>query len=174
MIELLRSRRSIRKYQNRPIEPEKVEIIKEALLRSPSSRSINSWEFVFVSAPEVLQQLAQCKPHGASFLSQAPLAIVVLGDESKSDVWIEDCSIASLVGHLVAHSVGLGSCWIQIRLRPNPREKTAQQFIQKLLDVPPRLQVEAILAVGYAAEDKPAHPSGSLLYEKIHTDGYGR
>jgi len=54
MIELLRKRRSIRVYEDRKIEPEKIEILKEALLRSPSSRNINPWEFIFVDDKELL------------------------------------------------------------------------------------------------------------------------
>ena len=59
MIELLRKRRSIRKYTDKAIEPEKIEILKEAVLRSPSSRSFDPWEFIFVDDRELLNQLAR-------------------------------------------------------------------------------------------------------------------
>ncbi len=52
MIELLRARRSIRRYTDRRIEPEKIEILKEAVLRAPSSRNIDPWEFIFVDERE--------------------------------------------------------------------------------------------------------------------------
>ena len=108
MIEILRSRRSIRKYEKRPIDERSLEILKEALLRCPSSRGINPWTFIFVDEVDLLAELSQAKEHGSGFLKNAALAIVVCGDESESDVWVEDCSIAAIVAHLTAHSLGSG------------------------------------------------------------------
>ena len=50
-------------------------------------------------------------------LETAPLAVVICADETLNDAWIEDCSIASILLQLTAQSIGLGSCWIQIRNR---------------------------------------------------------
>ena len=105
MIEILRTRRSIRKYENKAIDGGSVDILKEALLRCPSSRGINPWTFIFVDEPELLQQLSQAKEQGSAFLKDAALGIVVCGDETKSDAWVEDCSIASIVVQLAAHSL---------------------------------------------------------------------
>ena len=123
MINLLRKRRSIRVYEDRKIELEKIEILKEAILRSPSSRNINPWEFIFVDDKELLIKLSKAKEHGSEFLESAALGIVVCGNEKKSDVWIEDCSIASILVQMVAQSLGLGSCWIQIRNRMHNKER---------------------------------------------------
>jgi nitroreductase len=167
MIELLRSRRSIRKYEDRPIEPEKVDLLNEALLRAPSSRGLNPWEFVFVDDREALGKLARSKPHGASFLREAALGIVVCGDSNTSDTWIEDCSIASILVQMVAQSIGLGSCWIQIRLRPHDDEHTAEQYVQNLLRIPQHMRVESIIAIGYPAENKEPIPGQDLKHNKI-------
>ncbi len=123
MIEILRTRRSIRKYEKKPVDEGLVAVLKEALLRCPSSRGINPWTFVFVDEAGVIDKLSRSKEYGSEFLKGAPLAIVVCGDETKSDVWVEDCSIASIVAHLTAHSLGLGSCWIQIRNRDHSAAK---------------------------------------------------
>ena len=168
MIELLRTRRSIRRFQARLIEPEKLAVLKESVLRSPSSRGFNPWEFVFVDDGELLEKLAACKPHGASFLKGCPLGIVIVGDEKKSDVWVEDCSIAALIAHLTAHSLGLGSCWVQIRKRMHRDEVSAEKYVQDLLGIPSHLRLQAIVAVGYPAEEKEGHPQGSLDFGKIH------
>lgn len=55
MLDILRKRRSIRKYQDRPVEPGKIEMLKEGLLRSPSAKNLKSWEFVFVKNPETIK-----------------------------------------------------------------------------------------------------------------------
>ncbi|UCD50840.1 MAG: nitroreductase family protein [Phycisphaerales bacterium] len=172
MIELLRQRRSIRRYLDRPIEPEKVELLKEAVLRAPSSRNIDPWEFVFVDERVSLERLARCKPHGASFLAQAALGIVVCGDSTASDVWIEDCSIASILVQMTAQSLGLGSCWIQVRNRTHDDQKSAGQYVQDLLGIPEHLKVESIVAMGYPAETREPVPRERLKVTKVRTGTY--
>jgi nitroreductase len=172
MIELLRKRRSIRKHTDKVIEPEKIEILKEALLRSPSSRGIDPWEFIFVDDKELLKQLALCKPHGASFLNGAALGIVICAEEQKSDVWVEDCSIASILVQMVAQSIGLGSCWIQIRKRKFDDQMTSEDYIRKLLNIPDGLKVESIIALGHPAEKKEPVPQENLKYEKLRINCY--
>ena len=172
MIELLRKRRSIRKYTDKVIEPEKIEILKEALIRSPSSRGIDPWEFIFVDDKELLKQLALCKPHGASFLNGAALGIVICAEEQKSDVWVEDCSIASILVQMVAQSIGLGSCWIQIRKRKFDDQMTSEDYIRKLLNIPDGLKVESVIALGHPAEKKEPVPQENLKNEKVRVNSY--
>jgi nitroreductase len=166
-IDLLRSRRSIRQFQNKPIEKEKIDLLVESMLRSPSSRSLNPWEFVVVSNPQILGDLAKAKPHGASFIKNAPLAIVVCGDPGRCDVWVEDCSIAALIIHLAAADLGLGSCWVQIRLREHDAQTTSEEYVKKLLGLEKNMVVEAVIAIGYGKEDITGHSISSLLYEKV-------
>ena len=172
MIDILRTRRSIRKYEKKAIDKPSLEIMKEALLRCPSSRGINPWTFIFVDDPDMLKQLSQVKEHGSNFLKEARLGIVICGDEMKSDVWVEDCSIASIVVLLVAQSLGLGSCWIQIRNRSHSREKTAEEYVQGLLGIPKNLKVESIVSMGYPGETKSPIPIGQLDYGKIRYNRY--
>lgn len=170
-LDLLRKRRSIRQFQQKPIEKEKVDILVEAVLRSPSSRGLNPWEFVVVTDPRILCDLAKAKAHGSSFMKNAPLAIVVCADPGKCDVWIEDCSIAALLAHLAATDLGLGSCWIQIRLRDHDGGVSAEEYVKRLLGLKENSVVEAIIAIGYPKEDKPGHPPSSLLSERVRYVG---
>ncbi len=172
MIELLRNRRSIRKYTTRHIEEEKLEILKEAVLRSPSSKNINPWEFIFIDDKQLLQSLKKCKPHGAIPLETSPLAVVVCADETKNDVWIEDCSIASILFQLTAQSLGLGSCWIQIRNRQHSELVTAEKYIQQLLDIPEHYRILSIITVGYPQTFRKGKPENELQYEKIRKNRF--
>lgn len=172
-LSLIQKRRSIRKYLEKPVEAEKIDALVEAALRSPSSRGFNPWEFVVVTDKTLLEKLSKAKPHGASFLKNAPLGIVVCADPEKCDVWVEDASIASIFIHLAAESMGLGSCWIQIRKRMHDQTTTAQAYIRDLLNIPENLNVEAIVAIGYPGEKKPPHLKEELQYEKVHDDFYG-
>ena len=174
LIDLMRNRRSIRKFEQRPVENEKIDVLLEAVLRSPSSRGFNPWEFVVVREPDTLKRLSEAKPHGAAFLKNAPLAIVVCADTQKSDVWVEDSAIAAIIIHLTAADLGLGSCWIQIRKRERDRQQSAGGYIAELLGLRQGLAVEAILAIGYPAEDKASHAKASLQYDKVSYERYGR
>ena len=173
-LSLVQKRRSIRQYQDKPVEKEKIELLIEAALRSPSSRGFNPWEFIVVTDRDLLAKLSKAKPHGASFLKNAPLGIVVCADPEKCDVWVEDASIASIFLHLAAESLDLGSCWIQIRMRMHDQTKTAQEYVQELLNIPENLNVESMIAIGYPAESKPPHRKENLQYEKVYYNEYGR
>ena len=172
-LSLAQSRRSIRKYQNKPVEPQKIDSLVEALLRAPTSRGKNSWEFVVVTDSALLQKLSSAKPHGASFLKNAALGIVVCANPQISDVWIEDASIASTFIHLAAASLELGSCWIQIRERMHDDTQTAERYIAEILNLPAHIKVVSIVAIGHPDEHKAGHPRESLPYDKVSLNSYG-
>ena len=171
---LIANRRSIRRFTKEKVESQKIELLKEAALRAPSSRGVNPWEFVFLTDPNLLGKLSGAKPHGSSFLKDAQLGIVVCADPAKSDVWVEDASIAAIFIQLAATSLELGSCWIQIRDRMHDGSQTAGAFIADVLNIPSTLKVEAMIAIGYPAESKSPHPKEELQNEKIHLNRYGK
>ena len=173
-LSLVQKRRSIRRYMDKPVEPEKVDRLIEAALRATSSRGFNPWNFIVVTDSVLLEKLSKAKPHGASFLKDASLGIAVCADPEKCDVWIEDASIASIYIHLAAESMELGSCWIQIRKRMHDQTKTAEQYIRELLNIPENFNVESMIAIGYPAEIKSPHSKEDLQYEKVHYNLYGK
>ncbi|MDF0591005.1 nitroreductase family protein [Candidatus Methanocrinis natronophilus] len=167
MMELLRKRRSIRSYRDQDIDPGIVELLKEAALRSPTSRNFRPWRFVFVEDKEKLAALSKAKPSGSSFLAGARLGVVVCAYDDESDVWIEDCSIASIILQLAGSSLGLGSCWIQIRLRMHDGSQTSEEYVRSVLGLPAGLKVESIIAFGYPDEERGPVPVEELEREKI-------
>ena len=172
-LELAQKRRSIRKYTDKQVEAEKIDTIVEAVLRAPTSRGRNSWEFVIVTDPALLDKLSRSRPHGATHLKDAVLGIVVLGNPQICDVWIEDASIASIYIHLAAAALDLGSCWIQIRDREYNDTQTAEAYVANLLNLPAHIKVETIIAIGYPAESKPIRPKEDLPYDKVSLNTYG-
>jgi len=171
--QLIEQRRSIRQYKWDPVEPEKVAKILEAALRAPSSRNLKPWEFIVVTEPALLAQLAQARSHNA-FLKDAPLAVVVCADPAKCDVWVEDAAIATTFISLAATALGLGCCWLQIRKRDHSPELTAEEYVRAVLQIPSHLTVEAIVAIGYPAEEKAGHPRSGLAFAKLHQNRYGQ
>jgi nitroreductase len=172
-IPLIQKRRSIRRFLKKPVEPEKIELLIEAALRAPSSRGLNPWEFIVVSDRELLKKLSKAKIHGSAFLKNAALGIVVCADPAKCDVWIEDTSIASIFIHLAAESIGLGSCWIQIRERMHNDTVTSEEYVSNTLNIPGNIKVESVIAIGYTAEQKKPHPKNALQYKKVHNNLFG-
>lgn len=171
-IDILRKRRSIRQFQDKVVEQEKIDLLMEAALRSPSSRSLYPWEFVVVQNKETLAALSCSKPHGAAFLKNAPLAIVVCADPEKCDVWVEDCSIASMLLHLEATDLGLGSCWIQLRLREYDGQQSASAKAAEILGVPEEMEVQTIIAIGYPDKEVEGHDIEKLLSERVHHEHF--
>ncbi len=173
MIQILRNRRSVRQFDDRPIEQEKIELLTEALVRSPSSRSINPWEFIIVQDRGIIRELSRCKPHGSGFLAGAPLAVVIMGDTERSDTCVEDCSIAAITLQYAAEALNLGSCWCQVRLRGHDAGKNAEDHVRTLMEIPGRFLVECIIGIGYPGEGKEGHGYDSLQWEKVHRNKYG-
>jgi nitroreductase len=171
---LIQKRRSIRRYSEKKVAADKIDMLVEAALRSPSSRGFNPWRFIVVTDKGLLEKLALAKPHGSSFLKNAPLGFVVCADPEVSDVWVEDTSIATIIIQLAAESMGLGSCWIQIRKRMHDEIKSAETYVSEILNIPENLCVESMIAVGYPDERKPSHRKEDLQYEKVYRDAYGK
>jgi nitroreductase len=167
MLDILRERRSIRRYKDRKIEAEKIELLVEAALRSPSSRGIKPWRFVFVTDKTTLQKLSKAKESGSGFLKGASLGVVICAVEGESDVWVEDCSIATIILQLAGQSLDLGSCWIQIRQRMHSSSISSKDYIKQVLGLPENFLVESMIAFGYPDEEKEPIPREQLEYEKI-------
>lgn len=166
-LDLLRSRRSIRQFTEQKLSDEQIAQLKETVVRAPTSRGHNPWQFIFVTNPQIIQQLAQAKTKGSAFLANCALAVVICADTNCSDVWPEDCAIAAICLQLTATELGLGSCWAQMRLRPYDDSFSASDFITKLLDLPANVEVDNIIGIGYPAEEKEGHPSAELPWSHI-------
>jgi len=98
VLEVIRKRRSIRKYENRDIEQEKLDLIFEAGRLAPSACNLQNWKFVFVTDKEKLEKLAHACNH-QKFVTEAPAAIVVCSEDSQmiscgQSTAAIDCSIA--------------------------------------------------------------------------------
>lgn len=172
LMELLLKRRSVRKYSGEPVCREDLEMIVDAGLCSPSGRNRKPWELVVVSDHKMLEKLSHCRTGAARMLEKAGCAILVFADVSRTDVWAEDCSIVMSNMHLMAVSLGLGSCWIQGRLRTAENGESTDVFCRRLLGVPEGYALEAILSVGIPTEFPDSHKAGELEKNKVHWNSW--
>lgn len=172
LLEIMQNRRSVRAYTKEAVSEEQIARILQAGLLSASGRMIRPWEFIVVRDKEMLHKMAGARDSGAKMLEEADSAIVVLGDEEKSDVWTEDCCIAMANMHLMADSLGVGSCWIQGRLRKASDGRTTEAYLRELLLYPENLRLEAILSLGIPKEHPKAYTLEELRMDKIHKERF--
>ncbi len=172
MLDIMLSRRSIRKYKDEPVCPEKLRAVLDAALSSATGRGKRPWEIIVIQDKETLKKLALCRQGAGRLLAEAPVGIVVIGDSELSDTWIEDCSIVMTNLHLSAHAMGLGSCWIQGRNRFGEDGRTSDENARDLLGYPENFKLLAFLSLGVPAEEKPAYTREELHHEKIREEKY--
>ena len=173
MLEIFYKRRSTRKFLTQKVEDEKIRKLLTAALLAPSSRGLRPWEFILVNDPELLEKLATSKPHGASLLRHAPLAIIIAGDKTISDVWVEDCAIASLFIQLEAEALGLGSCWVQINRRYYNDDITSNEYIHEQFNIPDKLEVLSVIGIGYKAAQRAPMTEADIIWDKVSTNIFG-
>lgn len=168
----LTARRSMRKYSGEPVPQELLERVVRAGLLSASGRKRRPWELVIVRDRDTLEKLAECRDSGAAMLAGADAAIVVLGNPEVADTWIEDCSIIMANMHLEASASGVGSCWIQGRMRTAADGRPTQNYVSELLGIPEPWQLEAILSLGIPAEQPERREFDETLMEKVHKERF--
>ena len=172
LLEIMRQRRSVRAYTAEDIKEEDVRAILEAGLLSASGRAIRPWELIVVRDRETLEKMADSRDHGAKMLEGANAAIVVVADETKTDVWCEDCSIVMSNMHLMASCLGVGSCWIQGRLRRSVNEDSTEEYLRKLLGYPKNYKLEATLSLGMPETMPEPREVTEELWKKVHKERF--
>jgi nitroreductase len=168
-LNLLKSRRSIRRYRPDPVPEEMVEQLLEAGRWAPSASNRQPWAFVVVRDEAIRQQVAR---HSAYYfvrwahVGEAPLLIVLCGD-ARNPVYRqflhEDVGLAGSQIMLQAHALGLGTCWIG---------GLDRKAIAGILKVPDHVEIVGLLTVGFPAE-APEPSSRKPLDEIVHYDVYG-
>ncbi|NOZ60213.1 MAG: hypothetical protein GXO74_00880 [Calditrichaeota bacterium] len=160
LIELIRSRRSIRKYQDKPVEREKIISCLEAARLAPSAENVQPWRFIVIDEPKILKNFTDYVFSGiyapTKFAKKAPVIVVVLarldlianriGKQIQGiHYYFIDIGIAGEHFVLRAHELGLGTCWIGWF---NPRRA------RKFFKIPKKYKIVSLMSVGYPAQEK--------------------
>lgn len=171
MLDIIKSRRTTRKFKEDKLPKEIVTEILKAGLLAPTSKNTKSVEYIVVEDKETLLQLKDCKDKGAIALETAPCAIVVASNSEKSDVWVENASIAASYMQLQIEKLGLGSVWIQIRKRFNEKGD-AEQNTREILNIPAHFGIVCILAIGYKDEKTKPYSEEDIDMSKVHFEKF--
>ena len=173
LLEIMRTRRSVRKYTAQEISDEDVKKILSAALLAPSGHSKYPCEFIVVKNRETLNKMSQCRVNVAKMLETAFAAVVVIADKEKSDTIVEDCSVAMMNMELEAASLGIGNCWIQIRGRNDSADgSTCEEYLRGILNFPEKFACQSILALGYPEKMPRQRELDKLKFEKIHYENF--
>ncbi len=161
LTEILKKRRSVRKFEPRPVPREVIEEVLKLALGAPSSKNTRSTRYMVVESPETLERISQMRDFGSAFVAQAPCAVIVAGDSSATDLWVDNAAIAATVLQLAAEEAGLGSCWVHINGRPQKREDpdgpTAEDHLRGFLPIPAEWRPLCVVALGYPADIPKPH-----------------
>jgi len=168
---LIINRRSTRKYKSETLTPDEVHKLLQAALLAPSSKNCKPWEFIIIEDKAVLQQLSASKDSGGAFIEGCALAIVVIGDKTITDAWIEDAAIAAAYMQLQAEDLGIGSCWCHIRNRAL-NGYSSNKIIRQLLSIPDIYDVLCIIGFGYKDQERKPNDLSKLTWEKVHVGSF--
>jgi len=143
----------VRKFKERSIDRKILDEIVDDALLAPSSRASRSSGFMIIEEPGVLEAMASMRDYGSGLLNGAAAAIVVLGDTTKTDLWLDNAAISATYILLSATDKGLGSCWVHVNGRPrvkaDPSQGTAEDYLRELLGIKDNMRPLCVIALGY-------------------------
>jgi nitroreductase len=157
LMQAIRARRSIRDYQDRPVEEEKLQAVLQAGRLAPSARNMQDWKFIVVKDAATRQKLARAA-RDQQFVGQAPVVIAACGTSDLvmtcgQPTYPIDVAIALDHMTLAAAALDLGTCWIGAFY---------EDQVKEILGVPQEIRVVALLPLGYPAEEPEPRPRKNL------------
>ena len=172
LMELMRTRRSVRQYTDEKISDEQIKQIITAGLLAPSGHSLYPCEFIIVKNRDTLNEMSHCRVGVAKMLEQAAAAIAVVADCDKSDTIIEDAAVALMNMELMAWSMGIGNCWIQILGRDAEDHETSEDYLQGILDFPEDFLCLAILSLGIPSKVPKPRELDKIKFDRVHEENF--
>lgn len=153
------TRRSIRKFKENQIKDEELELILKAAAYAPSGMNRQTWKFTAVQNKEKIELLAKTvrkaigKDESYNFYKPATLILVSNDKENSNGLADSACALENIF--LMAHSLGIGSCWIN-QLKTICDEKEVREVLTSL-DIPQNHIVWGMAAIGYPDQEPKEH-----------------
>lgn len=154
--EVIKRRHSVRRYTDKSISQEDINTIITVAESAPSSKNTRSSAFMIIEDPDTILALSQMRESGSGPLKHAKAAIVVMGDETKTDLWVDNCAISATMIQLAATALGIGSCWIHVNGRKRSKDPEnpalAEDYVRELLGIKDNMRINCVMSLGYEAE----------------------
>ena len=171
MLDLIRKRRTIRRFTEDNISEEQVDTLLEMAMCAPNRLNGQPWHFVVIRDKELQKQIAdtyQVRP----YVEQAPVVIAIGANPAESATWMMDISAAAENLLLAATAMGLGGAWFGA-----PGTVLWQQtedLLREALSVPPHIRIPTMLAIGHPAQEPPPHGKHDrFVRTKVHYGKWG-
>ena len=145
ILEIIKIRRSVREYKNKPVPKEILEKIIDAARFAPTARGVEPWEFIAITESATLKKISEIAENGR-FVSHAGACIAVFSSDTK--YYLEDGCAATENILLAAAALGIVSCWIAGDKKPYCSQ------INNLLDVPDSFKLVSMISLGYPESEK--------------------
>jgi nitroreductase len=169
VMNIIFTRRSIRKYTNEPVSQEQLTLLLQAAMAAPTACNNRLWEFIVITDRAMMDELRRVHEHGRY---NAPAAIIVCANpeiaqnEGCNPYWVQDCSAATENILIAAAGLGLGTVWLGVY----PREQRVAA-VRDALSIPAHVTPLCIIHVGHPAEDKP--PRTQYDAQHVYWQHYG-
>ena len=153
--EVVKKRRSTRRYTGKPVEVEKLRAAMELALRAPSSKNTRSTRLMAVTNLDKVHALGRLRDWGSSLLEEAGAAIVVMGDEEASPMWQTNAAIMATVLQLALVDEGLASCWVHVgdylTINDDPASQRSEDYVKEVVpEIPSNYRILCVISIGYA------------------------
>lgn len=161
------TRRSIRRFLDKPVETEKLERVLKAGMQAPSAHNNQRWEFLVITNQEHKEAVSKMSPW-AGMVAKAPVSIVVMGkiDDEKLLKWFpQDLGACTQNMLLQIANEGLGGCWMGFY-----PDMDRVEMLQKYFNIPENVQPFCVISLGYS-EDENRFVDRSDM-SKVHYDKY--
>jgi nitroreductase len=161
-LEAIKTRRSIRKFTNQPIQPETITVLLKAAMQAPSAMNEQPWQFIVIDDKKHLKNIPTFSPFAPTQTASA--AILVCADKSLikiPDYWIQDCATATQNLLLAAHDQGLGAVWTGVINLPGRAEG-----FKAMLNLPSTIEPLCLVVLGYPAAT--IKPVARYIQERVH------
>ena len=142
IMQAIKTRRSIREYQNKPVTKDAIKEMIEAARYAPTARDVQPWEFIAITNPDTLTKIGEMAQNG-SFIALSKACIAVFCSDTK--YYLEDGCAATQNILLAATALGIGSCWVAGDKKPYCSQ------VSYLLNVPVAFKLVSLIALGYPA-----------------------
>lgn len=167
---VIRNRRSVRRFTSQAVAEEDIDALLRAGMAAPTARNRQPWSFVVITQRAVLDHLAEGLSYGKMLSSAtAAIAVCALPEQANSNMTelaVIDATCAAENMLLAIHALGLGGVWVAAYPYGDRMD-----HVRSVLGIPAAVIPLNVIAVGYAADEKP--PLDKYRQDKIHRERWG-
>jgi nitroreductase len=172
MIDVIRMRRSVRRFLPNQVEHQKMQELLRAAFFAPTAKNLRQTEFIVIENRETAAALSLATPY-AAFAKHAPLIIAICYNAARAQRFHEDCAMAAENIYLESVAQGLGCCYIQIADATEAHVGPPELYVKKILNIPATHRVLCLMTIGYPDAMPAPHADTEYDDKRVHHERFG-